>query len=89
MKLEQQVVGFARNIYPKLATTITPILKNFALDQEQKFIKMMDENKISKELETQELCLAKKDELEEMQNQLQDQKGKLDVIESLQKLDSK
>ena len=44
---------------------------------------MMEENKISKELETQELCLAKKDELEEMRNHLQEQKGKLDVIESL------
>ena len=43
----------------------------------------MEENKISKELETQELCLAKKDELEEMRNHLQEQKGKLDVIESL------
>ena len=50
---------------------------------------MMDVNKISRELETQELCLAKKDELEEMQNQLQEQKGKLDVLESLQILDSK
>ena len=43
----------------------------------------MEENKISKELETQELCLAKKEELEEMQNRFQEKKGKLDVIESL------
>ena len=50
---------------------------------------MMDENKISRELETQELCLAKRDELDEMRSQLQEQKGKLDVIESLQTLDSK
>ena len=60
------MLAFARSLYPKLATTITPILKNFALDSEQKFIKVMEEIKISKELETQELCLARQDELEEM-----------------------
>ena len=50
-------------------------MKNFALDSEQKFIRMMEEIKISKELETQELCLAKQDELEEMQKRNQGQTG--------------
>ena len=67
------MLAFARSLYPKLATTITPIMKNFALDSEQKFIRMIEEIKISKELETQELCLAKQDELEEMQNRNQGQ----------------
>ena len=66
LKLEQQSVSFTRSLYSKLSTTISPILKNFALSSEQKFIKVMQEAHISKELETQELCLSKQDYLEDL-----------------------
>ena len=61
---EQEVVTFARLLYPRLAPTISPIFKQFALESEAEFLRVMEENNIPEALEVQELCLVKHNQLE-------------------------
>ena len=82
LEQEQEVVAFARQLYPKLAPAISPILKQFALESEVQFLGVMEENRIPEELEAQELCLLKHNELEQMKDESKSD-GANQIIETL------